>query len=47
MDEEDLKKHPHDMKDIIQVSEEDIIVWAKLNGIAYNYCPKIIKKLED
>jgi len=48
MDEDDLKKQGKDaMKNVIQVTEEDINVWAKLNGFSYNYCPRIIKKLEE
>ena len=35
------------MKKVIQVDQDDLDVWAKLNGFAYNYCPRIIKKLED
>ena len=45
MDEEELKQNK-EVRKVIQVNEEDINIWAKLNGIVFNYCPKIIKKLE-
>ena len=48
MDEEELKRQGKaDMKNVIQISEEDIDIWAKLNGFSYNYYPRIVKKLNS
>ncbi|MBE6124225.1 MAG: hypothetical protein E7184_01610 [Erysipelotrichaceae bacterium] len=47
MDEEDIKKRNINISDIIKVTKEDIDNWAKLNGFAYNYYPRVIEKIDS